>query len=536
MKTSHHTPLSYRQPQRGGASELFSSSFSGNRFAQSVLSSAEQAKGLAEKLALGAKALPDSVTTSGLRGFLQSPEAVLDLYQASFCMTAQHPPLSEEAARFLADVWRTSATYRLNEQAVDALRLFVDASRPQDPLDVGNRKEESLATSATPEHAYSEDDRTFIASALDFAFAWAQGGGVHPSRRDKGLSMFTHLCEVGLLLTATRQSAEVVVAGLLHDVFEGIPVGSDRLGIKEQVRQQFGDAVWKLITAVTEPTRGGPMGSFSDRKREVLRKAELSPDVATLLCASKLSTYEAGLSHLREFGTTSGWSTGSLEQNLAILQEYQATFARAGVPASLRACFNKVADGWKELYHSGGFASQEASAGRDLAPEQYSADELLRSRKITLVTGGQTGVDRAMLDAAIELGYSWDGWCPKGRLAADGVIDEKYKLREAPSADPAWRTSANARDSDVTIILSRGTPKDGTPLTAEAAEFFGTALLEVSLDQPLDRNAFVDFLNSHKAMRVNIAGPRQNTDVGDVYTPALEILRKWLAPKAGDEA
>ena len=71
-----------------------------------------------------------------------------------------------------------------------------------------------------------------------------------------------------------------------------------------------------------------------------------------------------------------------------------------------------------------------------------------------VVSGGQTGVDRAALDVAIALGFAHGGWCPAGRLAEDGPIDARYPLRETPSADPSQRTEWNVRDSDATLVLT----------------------------------------------------------------------------------
>ena len=77
---------------------------------------------------------------------------------------------------------------------------------------------------------------------------------------------------------------------------------------------------------------------------------------------------------------------------------------------------------------------------------------------LKIVTGGQTGVDRAALDAAIELGIPYGGWCPKGGWAEDlptppGLLALYPNLRETPDADPAQRTAWNVRDSDRLLIL-----------------------------------------------------------------------------------
>src|SRR5690606_18077806 len=90
-------------------------------------------------------------------------------------------------------------------------------------------------------------------------------------------------------------------------------------------------------------------------------------------------------------------------------------------------------------------------------------------RDPTVLSGGQTGVDRAALDAAFALGLPEDGWCPAGRGAEDGAIPTRYPLRETPSPDPAQRTLWNVRDSDATLVLSPRPLAGGTLLARECA-------------------------------------------------------------------
>ena len=94
-----------------------------------------------------------------------------------------------------------------------------------------------------------------------------------------------------------------------------------------------------------------------------------------------------------------------------------------------------------------------------------------------IISGGQTGVDRAALDAAIAAGFPIGGWCPKGRKAEDGVIDQRYALTETPLAGYAQRTEWNVRDSDGTLIFYRTKIKGGTLLTLKTAERYGSSLL-----------------------------------------------------------
>jgi predicted Rossmann fold nucleotide-binding protein DprA/Smf involved in DNA uptake len=100
-----------------------------------------------------------------------------------------------------------------------------------------------------------------------------------------------------------------------------------------------------------------------------------------------------------------------------------------------------------------------------------------------VVSGGQTGVDRAALDAALEAGIPCGGWCPKGRIAEDGRLPSRYPLRETPSDSYAQRTEWNVRDSDGTLILTRGALDGGTALTEKCASKLGRACLVIDLDE-----------------------------------------------------
>ena|SRR5688572_6575374 len=99
-----------------------------------------------------------------------------------------------------------------------------------------------------------------------------------------------------------------------------------------------------------------------------------------------------------------------------------------------------------------------------------------------IVSGGQTGADRAALDFALERGIPIGGWVPKGRLAEDGAIPERYAgLVETGSTDPAVRTARNVRDSDATLILSHGPLEGGSLFTWREATRLGRAVLHLDL-------------------------------------------------------
>jgi hypothetical protein len=137
-------------------------------------------------------------------------------------------------------------------------------------------------------------------------------------------------------------------------------------------------------------------------------------------------------------------------------------------------------------------------------------------------------VDRAALDAAMELGIPCGGWCPKGRKAEDGVIPAKYPLVETASAAYRVRTARNARDSDATLILTRGRPRGGTKLTVKYAEARGKPLLVVDLSECPDITTAVAWIVAHQPRVLNVAGPRESQAPG-IYEESRRFLLDLLA-------
>ncbi|HUH04610.1 MAG TPA: putative molybdenum carrier protein [Kofleriaceae bacterium] len=134
-----------------------------------------------------------------------------------------------------------------------------------------------------------------------------------------------------------------------------------------------------------------------------------------------------------------------------------------------------------------------------------------------IVSGGQTGADRGALDAAIELGLAHGGWCPRGHLAEDGVIPPLYQLREHPRPGYPARTDANARDSDGTLLVTRGAPTGGSALTVDRARAHARPLLHLDLDQRSIAEAARElrqWLAAHRIAVLNVAGPRASTCPG----------------------
>lgn len=128
---------------------------------------------------------------------------------------------------------------------------------------------------------------------------------------------------------------------------------------------------------------------------------------------------------------------------------------------------------------------------------------------------------------ARELGIPHGGWCPRGRLAEDGPIDNDYLLQETASADPAKRTRRNVRDSDGTLIVAEGDLRGGTALTRRCAERLGRPLLVVSGALPGDVAAATRWVLDHRIETLNVAGPRASQWPRG-YEVASRLLRALL--------
>ncbi|MCG6983777.1 MAG: putative molybdenum carrier protein [Thiocapsa sp.] len=155
---------------------------------------------------------------------------------------------------------------------------------------------------------------------------------------------------------------------------------------------------------------------------------------------------------------------------------------------------------------------------------------------VRVISGGQTGVDRAALDAAIGQGIPIGGWCPLERRAEDGRIPDRYPLQSTPNADYAERTEWNIRDSDATFILFRGTLTGGTRLTAELARRLGRPLLTRDVLKAVDVDAIADWLAANRVHVLNCAGPRESGAPGieeDAKRVLTAVFRAWARALAG---
>ncbi|MGI8893971.1 MAG: putative molybdenum carrier protein [Bacteroidia bacterium] len=147
-----------------------------------------------------------------------------------------------------------------------------------------------------------------------------------------------------------------------------------------------------------------------------------------------------------------------------------------------------------------------------------------------IISGGQTGVDRAALDFALENGINCGGWCPKGRIAEDGIIPEYYPLSEKEKEIYEERTEKNVEDSDGTLILNNGfTLRGGTLYTYGMLRKHDKPVLVLNLNDIFEINfvAFSEWLLENNIETLNIAGNRESETPG-IYEQAKMFLIKLI--------
>lgn len=135
---------------------------------------------------------------------------------------------------------------------------------------------------------------------------------------------------------------------------------------------------------------------------------------------------------------------------------------------------------------------------------------------LTIISGGQTGVDRGAMDAGLAIGLPIGGWAPLGWIAEDGTIPERYRIhmRECPVAGYAERTRANVRDSDATLIVTAHTGRltGGTRMTCDAIRELGRPAARLIIGLGVDEAR--DWLARRNIRTLNIAGPRESKSPG----------------------
>ena len=155
------------------------------------------------------------------------------------------------------------------------------------------------------------------------------------------------------------------------------------------------------------------------------------------------------------------------------------------------------------------------------------------SCRITIVSGGQTGADRAALDWALANGVECGGWCPKGRKAEDGPIDPKYPLKETPSAAYIQRTEWNVRDSDATVLFSTlPMLSGGSKKTMDFARKHKRPRLHLHPGVPDAVDRLRTFVKENSVQVLNVAGPRASKEP-EVREFVMSTLDKAFADIVG---
>lgn len=151
-----------------------------------------------------------------------------------------------------------------------------------------------------------------------------------------------------------------------------------------------------------------------------------------------------------------------------------------------------------------------------------------------IVSGGQSGADRAALDWAIAQRIDHGGWCPKGRRSELGRIPDSYQLSETPLAGYLQRTQWNVRDSDATVIFTLDDALDGG--SKRTAQFAGKLRRPWLHMRPgVEAHCLARFIATHGVTTLNVAGKRESsapgiyqfvTDVLDAAFAATSVLRR----------
>lgn len=147
-----------------------------------------------------------------------------------------------------------------------------------------------------------------------------------------------------------------------------------------------------------------------------------------------------------------------------------------------------------------------------------------------IISGGQTGADRAALDAAIKFNIPHGGWITKGRRTEQGRLPDKYKLKEMPTADYPSRTRQNILDSGGTVIISRGPLTGGSKLTHSFAKVSGKPVCHIDLlNDDIFEAALIfhSFILENYILVLNIAGPRASSSPS-IYFDVKSVIESTL--------
>ena len=144
-----------------------------------------------------------------------------------------------------------------------------------------------------------------------------------------------------------------------------------------------------------------------------------------------------------------------------------------------------------------------------------------------IISGGQTGVDRAALDVALDLDIECGGFCPKGRKSEDGVIPERYPLTETKTDEYSERTEYNVQASDGTLVLIDEDADKGTSLTITLCKRYNKAFIIADVSENNHFAKIIQWIKGNNIEVLNIAGSRESFSPG-IYRNSYEFLHKIL--------
>jgi len=155
-------------------------------------------------------------------------------------------------------------------------------------------------------------------------------------------------------------------------------------------------------------------------------------------------------------------------------------------------------------------------------------------KSLRIISGGQTGVDRAALDFALENKIDCFGWCPKERKAEDGIIPTIYPLKETEASGYESRTLKNVEESQGLLVFTDGEPDNGTILAIDHAEKQNKPIYIIHLSMNVEdqETGILDFLEDQQVTIVNIVGPRESNSPG-IYRKTKSFLIELLFRRSG---
>ncbi|HDL19632.1 MAG TPA: molybdenum cofactor carrier [Bacteroidetes bacterium] len=148
-------------------------------------------------------------------------------------------------------------------------------------------------------------------------------------------------------------------------------------------------------------------------------------------------------------------------------------------------------------------------------------------KSLKIISGGQTGVDRAALDFALENKIDCYGWCPKGRRAEDGPIPLSYPLRETKESRYRERTIKNVEESQGLLVFVDNKPDKGTILAIDQAEKrnIPTYIIHLAMNVEDQETGVLNLLENSNISVINIVGPRESNSPG-IYNKTKAFLEK----------